>query len=87
MNNQIKILVTGYTGTGKTTTARLIAKVLKDAGIDVVFVDPDDPEGEMEKYQDIRLETLKDQLKVVIEEHHCDKRRAILAAVDWEREQ
>jgi len=71
MNKIIKVLVSGQTGTGKTTISRVIEKALNDAGIQVEFFDPDDVNGNLEQFQDIRLDTLKDQLQVVIEEHQA----------------
>ena len=53
---ELEILVSGFTGTGKSTIIQIIKDALKQNGIDVNIIDPDRVDDET---FDLRLEELK----------------------------
>ena len=63
----MRILITGHSGEGKTTIAKIIVKALEDAGINVKDIIDDEYHSVPNSLQETRIKALKNVLQVEVE--------------------
>jgi nucleoside-triphosphatase THEP1 len=78
MENKMKIFISGTTGEGKTTIAKIIIDTLRQHGMNCNYVGDTIPEYFSEKLKDI-IEKVKEKQKDIIEIIECQESRQPIA--------
>lgn len=68
MDSKVHILISGHSGSGKTTVSEIIVRALEEAGIEVVLHEIELAEQEAAiAYREVRLKSVQGRLSVFVE--------------------
>lgn len=71
MSKQIKVIVSGRTGSGKTAISEVIVRALMDAGFDVGYADQDGTYRSEEANAKVIESLIQNDLGIIVEQHQA----------------
>jgi len=71
MSNQIKVIISGRTGSGKTAISEVVVRALMDAGFEVGYTDQDGTYRSEEANQLAVDSLIQSGLGIIVEQHQA----------------